>query len=105
MVHHIVLYKLKPGLKDETLEEMMRTTRIQLLKIQEVYNIRCGKRLEPGNEWPFFIAVDFETRDKMAIFKDDPIQVKWMEETIKPNTEEAMVLDYELDPNRDVKYS
>jgi hypothetical protein len=39
----------------------------------------------------------------MAMFIEDPIYIKFVEETIKPNTESSMVLDYETDPKR--KYS
>ena len=46
MIHHIDLYKLAPGVDEERLEEMIRNTRSQLLKIQEVLNLRCGKRVD-----------------------------------------------------------
>ena len=34
------------------------------------------------------------------MFSEDPIYIKFVEETIKPNTREALVLDYETDPKR-----
>ena len=37
MVHHIGLYKLKPGVTPEETEEMMMRARMQLLKIDEVW--------------------------------------------------------------------
>jgi len=37
------------------------------------------------------------------MFIEDPIYIKFIEETIKPNTESSMALDYETDPKR--KYS
>jgi hypothetical protein len=39
----------------------------------------------------------------MAMFTEEPIYIKFIEETIKPNTEGSLVLDYETDPKR--KYS
>jgi len=42
MIHHLVLFKVKPEFDDEKLECMMRETRIQLLKIPEVLSVRCG---------------------------------------------------------------
>ena len=86
MVHHIVLFKLKPEVTPARIEEMMMNTRMQLLKIQEVLSIKCGKRIDPELPWPFFIAIDFESMDKYEIFREDPIYVKFMEEVIKPNT-------------------
>src|SRR5262249_37440628 len=105
MVHHIVLYKLKPEVTPARVEAMMMNTRMQLLKIPEVLSIKCGKRIDPELPWPFFIAIDFESMDKYAIFREDPIFVKFMEETIKPNTEDSLDLDFEMDPGKDVRFS
>jgi hypothetical protein len=105
MVHHLVLYKLKPEITPARIEEMMMNARMQLLKIQEVLSIKCGKRIEEEMDWPFFIAIDFESMDKYAIFREDPIFVKFMEEVIKPNTEDSLTLDFEMDPGKDVRFS
>ena len=105
MIHHIVLYKLKPEVTPARVEEMMMNTRMQLLKIQEVLSIKCGKRIRPDAPWPFFIAIDFESMDKFGIFKEDPIFVKFMEEIIKPNTADSLSLDFEMDPGKDVRFS
>jgi Stress responsive A/B Barrel Domain len=105
MVHHIVLYKLKPEITPARVEAMMMNTRMQLLKIPEVLSIKCGKRIDPELPWPFFIAIDFESMDKYAIFREDPIFVKFTEEVIKPNTEDSLDLDFEMDPGKDVRFS
>ena len=97
MVHHIGLYKLKAHVTPEDTEEMMMNARMQLLKIDEVLSIKCGKRLGNTVPWPFFIAIDFESMDKQAIFREDPIYIKFVEEIIK--------LDYEMDPGKDVNLS
>jgi hypothetical protein len=105
MVHHIVLYKLKHEVTPARVEAMMMNTRMQLLKIPEVLSIKCGKRIDQENDWPFFIAIDFESMDKYAIFREDPIYVKFVEEVIKPNTDDSLVLDFEMDPGKDVRFS
>ena len=105
MVHHIVLYKLNPEVTPARVEAMMMNARMQLLKIPEVLSIKCGKRIDPQLPWPFFIAIDFESMDKYAIFREDPVFVKFMEEVIKPNTEDFLVLDFEMDPGKDVRFS
>jgi hypothetical protein len=105
MVHHLVLFKLKPEVTPARVEEMMMNTRMQLLKIPEVLSIKCGKRINNEMPWPFFIAIDFESMDKYEIFREDPIFVKYEAEIIKPNTAEALVLDFEMDPGRDVRFS
>src|SRR5437016_4752580 len=105
MIHHVVLYKLKPEVTPARVEAMMMNTRMQLLKIPEVLNIKYGKRLDPELPWPFFIAIDFESMDKYAIFREDSIFVKFMEEVIKPNIEDSLDLDFEMDPGKDVRFS
>ena len=105
MVHHIGLYKLKPDVTPGGDEEMMMNARMQLLKIHEVLSIKCGKRIDPKMPWPFFIAIDFESMDKQAIFREDPIYMKFVEEVIKPKTSEYLALDYEMDPGKDVSLS
>ena len=105
MVHHIGLYKLKPGITPEETEEMMMNARMQLLKIDEVLSIKCGKRIKSELPWPFFIAIDFESMDRYDIFREDPIYVKFIEEVIKPNTADSLVLDFEMDPGKDVRFS
>jgi hypothetical protein len=105
MVHHIVLYKLKSEVTPARVEQMMMNARMQLLKIPEVLSIKCGKRIDPETDWPFFIAIDFESMDKYGIFREDPIFVKFNEEIIKPNIEDSLVLDFEMDPGKDVRFS
>jgi hypothetical protein len=105
MVHHIVLYRLKPEVTPARVEDMMMNARMQLLKIPEVLSIKCGKRIDPEIDWPFFIAIDFESMDKYSIFCEDSIYVKFVEEVVKPNTEDSLVLDFEMDPGKDVRFS
>src|SRR5262245_13806694 len=105
MVHHIGLYKLKPGVTPGETEEMMMNARMQLLKIDEVLSIKCGKRVDPKARWPFFIAIDFASMEKQAIFSEDSIYIKFVEEVIKPTTAECLAMDYEMDPGRDASLS
>lgn len=105
MIHHIVLFKLKPEVTDEKVEEMMMNTRMQLLKIPDVLSVKCGKRVDPENDWQFFLSVDVDSLDKLAVYRDDPIHIKFVEEVIKPNTTERLALDYEMDPGKDIQFS
>lgn len=100
MIHHIVLYKLKPEMTAEHVEELVIKARMRLLKISTAMNVRCGRRTDQKNEWPFFFAVDFDSKERMAMFLEDPVYIKFIEEAIKPNTEGSLVLDYETDPKR-----
>jgi hypothetical protein len=105
MVHHIVLFKLKPEVTPEKLETMLITTRMTLLKIPEVLSIKCGKRIDPKNEWQFFIAIDFESMERLATYLEDPLHMKFVADVIQPNTAGSLALDYEMEPGKDVTYS
>jgi len=105
MVHHISLFKLKPEVTPARVEEMMMNARMQLLKIPEVLSIKCGKCIHDQMAWPFFIAIDFESMDKHEIYLEDPVYVKFVEDTIKPNVADALTLDFEMDPGKDVQFS
>ena len=105
MIQHIELYKLRPEVTPAKLEEMMMSTRMMLLKIPEVLSVKCGKKVDPKNEWQFFIALDFESTDKFAAYKGDPIYLKFTEEVVKPNTTDKVALVYEMEPGKDVRYS
>lgn len=105
MVHHITLFKLKPEVTPQKLEQMMMTTRMSLLKIPEVLAVKCGKAIHAENEWPFFIALEFESMEKLAMTQDDAIYMKFIAGVIKPHTSERMTLDYEMEPGKNVKLS
>lgn len=105
MIHHIAFFKLKPEVDDQKLEEMIRMTRSMLLKIPEVLNLRSGRNVDTSAEWPFFISVEVETLEKLRIYMDDPIYLKFVETIIKPNTTSHFTMDYQTDPSKELKYS
>ena len=105
MVHHINLFKLKPDVSPDKLEEMMMTTRMSLLKIPEILSVRCGKNLESDSDWPFFIALEFESKEKLAMTEDDAIFMKFVADVIKSHTSERLTLNFEMEPGKNVKYS
>jgi hypothetical protein len=105
MVHHIVLCRFQPAIDDERVEWVMRQTRIRLLKIAEVRAIKCGKRIESANHWGFFFAVDFESMEKLAIGQRDPVYDAFLKEVVEPNVAGQLALSYEMEPDKDVRYS
>lgn len=98
MIHHIVLYKLKPNVSAAQLEMIMMQTRIQLLKVSVAANVRCGRRLSKSSEWEFFVSVDFDSKERLRIFEEDPFYIKFVEDVIKPNMADSLVLDFDGDP-------
>lgn len=105
MVHHITLFKLKPEVTPAKLEQIMMTTRMTLLKIPEILSVRCGKNIDSKSEWPFFIALEFESMEKLAMTEDDAIYMKFVSDIVKSNTASRLTLNYEMEPGKNVKYS
>lgn len=105
MLHQVALYKLRPGVGDELLEELVRRTRSLLLKVPEVLAVRSGRNLDPAAEWPFYVGLDFESRAKQRIFMDDGAWHKFQHDVVNRYTLSHLILEYELDPGRNVRYS
>jgi len=105
MIHHIVLFKLRPEITPEKLETMMRETRSRLLKIGEVLALKCGKNIDPQGEWGFFLAVDVDSAEKLALYRESGIHLKFLRDVIQPNTCERLAMDYEMEPGKDIRYS
>jgi len=105
MVLQLMLYKLRPQTGAEVVDDLMRRARSQLLRIPQVLSVRAGKEIAASSDWPLVVALEFENRAKQAIAHDDPIWLKFTQETIGPHVAESRLLDYELEPGRDVKYS
>ena len=105
MVHHVSLFKLKAEVTPDQLEKMMMTTRMSLLKIPEVLSVKCGKNIDPQNEWKFFIALDFESLEKLAMTEEDAIYIKFLADVIRPHTSEKVTYNYEMEPGKNVKFS
>ena len=105
MVQHITLFKLKPEVTPEKLEKMMMTTRMSLLKIPEILAVKCGKAIDGKMEWPFFISLELESMEKLQMTEEDAIYMKFVSDVIKANTAERLVLNYEMEPGKNVKYS
>ena len=100
MVCHLVLCKLRQGISPEEVEEIMRRTRMSLLKIDAALTVRCGRAIARDEEWEFFVAVEAHSMERLAAYRDHAIYVKYMEEVLKPSTECRVALDYEMDPAR-----
>ncbi|MCE9612168.1 MAG: Dabb family protein [Chthoniobacter sp.] len=105
MVHHITLCKLQPDVSPAELDKLMRTTRMSLLKIPEILSVRCGKNLDPESEWPFFVALDFESLEKLAMTEEDAIYMKFIADVLRPHTSDRLVMNYEMEPGKNLKYS
>ena len=101
MIHHVAFFKLNADVTPDRVEQMMRQTRAQLLKINQVLCLHCGKNVDPLNDWGFFLAVEVESMDKLALYQESATYIKFFEQIIKPNTSSRQIYNFELDPARE----
>src|ERR1700733_3456185 len=105
MIAHINLFTLKPEVTPERLEEMMWVTRTTLLRIREVLHLNVGKRIKPEDPWHWFVGIEAESLDKIAMLQDDPYYFKFLEEVVRPSTDKQQVLIFEMEPRKNVQFS
>ncbi len=105
MIEHIVLFKLRPEVDEKMVDWMLREMRMRLLKIPAVRGLRCGYRLDPALEWPFFLLVELETAEKLDAYLNDPTHRRFVDEVIRPNTLDRLVLDFRSDSGSDPLFS
>lgn len=106
MVHHIRLVKLKPGATTAQVEEMMIETRMRLLKIPEVRNLQCGKKIAVHDTpFDFFISIDLESLAKLKVMEESAIFLQFSQQVLEPRVAESKVLCFEMEPGKDTRYS
>jgi len=105
MICQISLFTLKQDVTPERLEEMMATTRSTLLHIREVLHLNVGKRIKAEDTWHWFISLEAESLDKLAMIQDDPYYFKFTAEVLKPSVHRTQTSTFEMDPRKNVKYS
>ncbi len=105
MIHHCVLVELKSDILPDDLENLILETRINLLRIPEINNLRTGKNLNLSEKWRYFYAFDCESKAKLGMICSHPIYVKFEKVVLAPYMTECLIQDYEMDPGRDVRYS
>ena len=106
MVHHIVLLTTKPEVIPSKIEDIMVETRIRLLKIPEVNNLRVGKRIDTANNpHTCFFSFDVENMDKLTFILENAVYVQFEKQILGPFVTTAKVFDYEMEPGKDVRYS
>jgi hypothetical protein len=106
MIHHLVLLTTKPEVIPTKLEEIMVETRIRLLKIPEINNLRVGKRVDTtNNPSTYFFSFDVENMDKLGFVHDNAVYTQFEKQILGPFVASSKILDYEMEPGKDVRYS
>lgn len=105
MVHFIALFRLRKGTSEDEIEEMIRLSRTCFHRVNEAHNFRSGRSIEPENDFGFFISADFESKDKLSMFREDPNYLRFESDVIKPHATARREYLYETEPGKDPKYS
>lgn len=84
----------------------MIEARIRLLKIPEIRNLSCGKKINSqDNPHDFFIAMDFENLNKMRVAADNPIFNQFVTQVMEPHVLKQISYEFEMEPGKDIRYS
>lgn len=106
MIHHICLLEVKNTVNSEKLENLIVETRIRLLKIPEVNNLRVGKRIDTvNNPYTFFYSFDCDNMDKLSTLQDSAVFTQFQKQILDLFTDRYLTMNYEMEPGKDVKYS
>ena len=96
------------GLPAQRVEEIMVESRIRILKIQDVLSLACGKKIPVNGHDTFhdlFLALEFENSLKRTAAFDHPLYHQFETQILKPNAQKIEVLEFEMDPGKDVRFS
>ena len=105
MIYHIAYFKLQEQVDHVQIEQMIRQTRAQLLKIPETLSVRSGQNLDQDSDWAFFFSIETETTIKLKLLQGDANYLKFLETVIRPNTQATFAQTFELEPGKELKYS
>jgi hypothetical protein len=105
MIHHVTLFQVQPHVDDAKLDQMMIAARVSLVKIPEVAGVRCGKNVDIGSSWGFFVAIEVDNLERLKLVQQDPVYIKYLADVISPNVSEQFVADFEMEPGKDIKLS
>ena len=105
MIAYLSTLTLLPEVTPEKVEEMMAAARVQLLRVPEVLVLKTGKRVRPDDPHDWFLYLEVESMDKLAICLDDPRYIKFREEVLKPKVAVHETTACEMEPRKDPKYS
>lgn len=105
MVHYIALYRIRKATTEEEIEEMIRLSRTCFHRVNEAHNFRSGRTIDPEADFGFFISADFESSDKLNMFREDPNYQRFEIDVVKPRTTKCVEHVFETEPGKNPKYS
>ena len=84
---------------------MIRLSRTCFHRVNEAHNFRSGRTIDPEADFGFFISADFESSDKLNMFREDPNYQRFEIDVVKPRTTKCVEHVFETEPGKNPKYS
>lgn len=94
MLTHIVLYKVKSGVKEPQVQTLLREARTRLPEIPGVMNLRVGTSLYKDDPYQYALIMSFDNVEALDKYRVHPAHVKFLEDVVNPIVAEVRRLDY-----------
>lgn len=95
MIRHIVMWKMAE--RDEAkMTEIKRSLEALKDELDVIVSIEVGINSGAEDNMDFVLVADFESRDDLASYSDDPAHKAVAAALIKPNVVERRCVDYEF---------
>ena len=98
MLHHIVLLKLKEGVTEKQLQEMVENLKALQNKIPGIVSVSAGWNTSPENRkfsFTYGFFMEFESAEARDNYLPHPEHKKVGEKFILPIADDILVFDYE----------
>ena len=100
MVKHIVMFRFKDDVDENTRKEVANSFRKGILKLKDVIptigNIEVGFNINPGEQWNICLNSEFRTLEDVIDYGKNPNHVK-VTGQLKPYIAERSCVDYKTE--------
>ncbi|QSR89024.1 hypothetical protein [Methylacidiphilum caldifontis] len=101
MIHHLCLLTSQKISSSEQIDNLMIETRLRLLKIPEVMNLRVGKSIQPNNSYFFFFSFDVDSLEKLELIKQSAYYYQFEKQILSPLSATKTEYNFEMEPKKE----
>ncbi|CAI9085562.1 hypothetical protein A7K93_11210 [Candidatus Methylacidiphilum fumarolicum] len=98
MIHHLCFLSSQNVSNPEQIDNLMIETRVRLLKIPEIMNLRVGKNISPNGSYFFFFSFDVDSIEKLELVKQSPYYYQFEKQILAPLSAIRTEYDFEMEP-------
>lgn len=102
MIHHICLLSSPKAASPEQIDNLMIETRLRLLKIPEVMNLRVGKSVNSNNSYFFFFSFDVDSLEKLELVKQTAYYYQFEKQVLSSLSALKTEYDFEMEPKKEI---